>query len=231
MKVLIVTTSCNLLAPGHPTGLWLDEFTIPYTALDEAGASIVVVSPKGGEVPIDPKTAPKDADREKWPAALRALGSTGRIDGVSADDFDAIFIPGGHGPMVDLVGDRDLQRLIAEFDHQGKIIAAVCHGPAALLNVRDESGRALVEGRKVTGFTDMEERLVMLHSVVPFLLQDALKERGAKFESALLPMLSHVVRDGNLITGQNPTSSPGLAEELLGALREPSRSVAEAGPR
>lgn len=223
MNVLIVTTSCNMLAPDHPTGLWLEEFAVPFTAFSEAGASIRVVSPKGGAVPIDPKTAPTKKDREKWPAALQALTSTGRLAEVAADRFDAVFIPGGHGPMVDLVNDQKLQRLLAAFDRDGKMVAAVCHGPAALLNVRNAAGEPLVKRRKVTGFTNVEERLVMLHSVVPFLLEDALKERGANFESALLPFFSHVVRDENLITGQNPASSTKVAEELLAALEEGSR--------
>ena len=223
MNVLIVTTSCNMLAPDHPTGLWLEEFAVPFTAFSKAGASIRVVSPKGGAVPIDPKTAPTEKDREKWPAALQALTSTGRLAEVAADRFDAVFIPGGHGPMVDLVNDQKLQWLLAAFDRDGKMVAAVCHGPAALLNVRNAAGEPLVKGRKVTGFTNVEERLVMLHSVVPFLLEDALKERGANFESALLPFFCHVVRDDNLITGQNPASSTKVAEELLAALEEGSR--------
>ena len=152
-----------------------------------------------------------------------ALTSTGRLAEVAADRFDAVFIPGGHGPMMDLVNDQKLQRLLAAFDRDGKMVAAVCHGPAALLNVRNAAGEPLVKGRKVTGFTNVEERLVMLHSVVPFLLEDALKERGANFESALLPFFSHVVRDENLITGQNPASSTKVAEELLAALEEGSR--------
>ncbi len=222
MKVLIVTTSCRMLAPDHPTGLWLEEFAVPYTALLEAGASIRVASPKGGAVPVDPKTTPTEKDQQRWPAAIAALESSERVDGQTADDFDAIFIPGGHGPMVDLAGDLDLQRLIAAFDRAGKWIAAICHGPAALVKVRNSEGKPLVAGRKLTSFTNMEERLVMLHDVVPFLLEDALKEQGAEFESALLPMFSHVVRDGHLITGQNPASSEKLAQELLTALNEPA---------
>jgi putative intracellular protease/amidase len=205
--------------------LWLEEFTVPYTEFAEAGASIRVVSPRGGAVPIDPKTTPRAKDFEKWPKALEALKNTGRISDVSANDFDAVFIPGGHGPMVDLVDDSDLRRLLADFDRAGKIIAAICHGPAALLNVRKATGEALIHGRRVTGFTDFEERLVLLHGVVPFLLEDALKDRGADFESALLPMTSHVVRDGNLITGQNPASSQKIAQKLLGALKERAATV------
>ena len=219
MNVLIVTTSCKNLTPGHPTGLWLEEFTIPYSTLSEAGAKITVVSPKGGAVPIDPKTTPSESDTKKWLPALNALKTTGRLSEVSSGVFDAIFLPGGHGPMIDLVNNLDLQRLIAVFDELGKIIAAVCHGPAALLNVHRLSGEPLIKGRKVTGFTAIEERLVMLHDVVPFLLENEMKDRGANFHSAFLPLMSHVERDGNLITGQNPASSKQLAEEMLLALR------------
>ncbi len=237
MHVLFVTTSCDLLPPDHPTGTWLEEFAVPYTALSEAGISIRVVSPKGGATPIDPRSGPTEEDRKKWPAAFQALASTGRLAEVSgprteatAEGFDAIFIPGGHGPLIDLTHDEDLQHLIAAFHRAGKIIAAVCHGPTALLNVRNASGEALVKGRKVTSFTNFEERLARLHNRVPFLLEDALKERGADFESALLPMTSHVVRDGNLITGQNPPSSSGITEELLAALRENQQSIGRSQP-
>ncbi len=219
MNILIVTTSCSMLAPDHPTGLWLEEFTVPFTAFTEAAASIRVVSPQGGSVPIDPKTAPTEKDHEKWPDALEALTATDRLTDVVADSFDAVFIPGGHGPMIDLAYDQHLQELLAAFDRDGKPIAAVCHGSAALVHVRNSAGEPLVQGRKVTGFTNMEERLVMLHNVVPFLLEDALKERGAHFESATLPFFSHVVHDGNLITGQNPASSTKIAEELLASLQ------------
>lgn len=225
MKVLIVTTSCDTLAPGHPTGVWLEEFAVPFTMLAEAGMAIQVASPLGGSVPIDPKTAPKPADQARWPGALEALTMTSRLADVSAEDFDVLYLPGGHGPMIDLASNETLARLVEAFDRDGKIIAAVCHGPAGLLEARNTSGRPLVQGRKVSGFTNFEERLVMLHGVVPFLLEDALKERGAMFESALLPMTAHVVRDGNLITGQNPASSGKIAEEILAAVQETSGAI------
>ena len=222
MKVLFVTTNCDTLAPGHPTGTWLEEFATPYTMFIQSDVSARVVSPQGGATPIDPKTAPKEKDREKWSDALQALTLTGKLSEVNAEEFDAIFLPGGHGPMIDLAHDQDLARLVETFDREGKIIAAVCHGPAGLLEARSRSGEPLVKGRRVTGFTNFEERLVMLHGVVPFLLEDALKERGGEFEHALLPMTSHVVRDGNLITGQNPASSEKIGQEILAALREPA---------
>lgn len=228
MKTLIVTTSADTLPPNHRTGLWLEEFAVPFTTLTDAGVEIVVASPKGGSVPLDPKTEPDEKDRQKWAGALNALSTTKQLSEVTADGFDAVFFPGGHGPLVDLRDNPELQRLIESFDREGKLIAAVCHGPAALLNARNTSGEPLIKGRKVTGFTNMEERLVMLHSVVPFLLEDAMKERGGDFDSALVPMISHVVRDGNLITGQNPGSSQKIADELLDALRGPSGNTQHA---
>ncbi len=228
MKLLIVTTSADTLAPDHPTGLWLEEFAVPFNTLTEAGVEIVVASPKGGAVPLDPKTEPDEKQRQKWAGALGALEATKRLSEVTAEGFDALFFPGGHGPLMDLSDNADLKALIESFDRAGKIIAALCHGPAALLNACNASGEPLIKGRKVTGFTNMEERLVMLHSVVPFLLEDAMKERGADFDSAFVPMVSHVVRDGNLITGQNPSSSQTLADELLAALQEPSGTARSA---
>ena len=222
MNLLFVTTNNDTLAPDHPTGLWLEEFVVPYNELLQAGAAITVASPNGGAIPLDPKTEPSDEEREKWATALRALESTVRLDSVSAADFDAIFLPGGHGPLIDLTDNTTLHALLTAMDSEGKIIAAVCHGPTGLLNAKSANGDPLIKGHKVTGFTNTEERMVMLHDVVPFLLEDEMKARGGDFESALLPFVSHVVRDGNLITGQNPASSHKVAEELVAALRETS---------
>jgi len=219
MNVLFATTSADSLGSGHPTGLWLDEFTIPYTALSKAGVTISVASPKGGPVPIDPKSIPSEAKRAKWFGALVALLSTRKLSEMTADGFDAIFVPGGHGPMIDLPHDANLQRLVAELDANGKLVAAVCHGAAALLNVRKANGHLFLEGRRLTGFTATEERLIGLKAVVPFMLEDALKSRGANFSSSLVPFFPYVVRDGNLITGQNPASATRIAMELLAALQ------------
>jgi putative intracellular protease/amidase len=219
MNVLFVTTSADSLGPGHPTGLWLDEFTVPYTALSKAGVTISAASPKGGPVPIDPKSIPSEAKRIAWYRALVALLKTDKLSETRADGFDAIFVPGGHGPMIDLPYDRDLQRLIAELDAKGKLVVTVCHGAAALLNVRKADGHLLLEGRRVSGFTAIEERLIGKKEVVPYLLEDALKLRGAEFSASLLPFTPFVVRDGNLITGQNPASTAKIASELLAALQ------------
>jgi putative intracellular protease/amidase len=231
MNVLFATTSADSLGPGHPTGMWLDEFTVAYTALSKAGVTIAVASPKGGPVPIDPKSTPSEAKRVKWYRALLALLKTCKLSETSADEFDAIFVPGGHGPLVDLTHNVDLHRLVAELDAKGKLVAAVSHGAASLLNLRKSDGHLFLEGRRVTGFTAIEERLSGSEAAVPFLIEDALKLRGAEFSSSLLPFIPHVVRDGNLITGQNPASTAKIASVLLTALQgaspaRPSRQPA-----
>ncbi len=218
MRALIVATSCNHLPSGHPTGLWAEEFAVPYMALSQAGVQIVVASPAGGVVPVDEKSRPSQSDAREWAPALAALQSSVSLASVQQEDFDLIFLPGGHGPLVDLAGDATLQDMLSRQDAAGKLIAAVCHGPAGLLNVRRRDGSPLLQGRRVTGFTNTEERLAGLHDKVPFLLEDAMKGKGADFHSALLPMLSHTERDGNLLTGQNPKSSAELGKAMVEAL-------------
>ena len=218
MRALIVATSCNRLPSGHPTGLWAEEFAIPCLALVDAGVEVVVASPAGGAVPIDEKSKPSADEARDWAPALSALQTTLRLDDVKDQSFDLVFLPGGHGPLVDLATDATLQALLSRQDAAGKLIAAVCHGPAGLLHVRRSDGSPLLQGRRVTGFTDTEERLAGLHEKVPFLLEDAMKAAGADFHSAMLPMLSHVERDGHLITGQNPKSSHAIGQAMLQAL-------------
>ncbi|CAN5430069.1 hypothetical protein BH11PSE9_BH11PSE9_16960 [soil metagenome] len=220
MHALFVTTSSNQLAPDHPTGLWLEEFAIPYMAATEAGIVVTVASPQGGAVPLDPKTEPNHKQQKDWAIALQALSRSVTLDSVKDEHFDAIFIPGGHGPMVDLANDATLHALVARHDAAGRLIAAVCHGPAALVNARRPSGEPFLKGRRATGFTNAEELLAGLKGVVPFLLEDAMKSGGADFHSALIPMFSHIEHDGNLLTGQNPHSSEALAKAMVEALRE-----------
>lgn len=218
MHALFVVTSATALAPGHPTGLWLEEFAVPYAAAREAGIDVTVASPKGGRVPLDPKTEPDEQQRRDWAAALEALGDSVTLDSVKDQSFDALFLPGGHGPMVDLVDDATLHALLARHDAAGRLIAAVCHGPAALVRAKRQDGEPLLAGRRATGFSNVEERLSGLHDAVPFLLQDVMKEAGADYHAALLPFVSHVEHDGNLLTGQNPQSSAALARHLVEAL-------------
>lgn len=218
MRALFVTTSSNSLAPDHPTGLWLEEFAVPYLAATAAGIDVTVASPNGGAVPIDPKTEPNEKQTREWASALQALRNSVTLDSVKNETFDGVFIPGGHGPMVDLARNATLHALVTRHDAEGKLIAAICHGPAALVHAKRATGEPFLKGRRATGFTNTEERLSGLKDVVPFLLEDAMKEAGADYHSALVPLLSHVERDGNLLTGQNPHSSAALADKLVEAL-------------
>ncbi len=225
MKVLIVLTSHSELGnTGQKTGFWIEEFAAPYYTLLEAGAAITLASPKGGQPPIDPKSDDPDSQtdatiRFKADTELQELlAHTKKLSALSADDFDAVFYPGGHGPLWDLATDKDSIKLIEAFWKSKKPVAAVCHAPSVLLHVKDENGEPLVKGKKVTGFTNSEEAAVKLTDVVPFLLEDELKSKGALY-SKKENWASYVVKDGLLITGQNPSSSEGVAVELIKLLK------------
>jgi putative intracellular protease/amidase len=226
MKVLMVLTSHSELGnTGKKTGFWVEEFAAPYYTLKDAGAEITLASPKGGQPPIDPKSAEPSAQTEatkrfdKDAELQKLLANTKRLSEVKATDFDAVFFPGGHGPLWDLTKDPDSIKLIQEFWSAKKPVAAVCHAPSVLLNVKDENGEPLVKGKKVTGFTNTEEEAVQLTKVVPFLLEDELKNKGGQY-SKKEDWASYVVKDGLLITGQNPASSEEAAKELLGLLKK-----------
>lgn len=231
MNILMVATSASMLPPDHATGLWLEEFALPYDCFVGHGARVTVASPLGGAVPLDPRTDPDDRARIKYFGALRALQSSRPLADIDDRDLDGLFVCGGHGPIVDLVHDRDLHRLISSFEEDGKFIGAVCHGLAALLEVRSADGHYFVRDRRLTGFSNVEERLAGMHAKVPFLLEDELRKRGARYESALLPMTSLVIRDGNLITGQNPASSQRVAEEFQQGLQRHIELLEELGLR
>lgn len=225
MNVLIVLTShAELGDTGHQTGFWVEEFAAPYYTLADAGANITLASPKGGQPPIDPKSTAPDA---QTPATIRfnndkelqqKLARTRKLSEVKAEDFDAVFFPGGHGPLWDLTNDSHSIQLIQDFLNQQKPVAAVCHAPAVLTQVKDANGEPLVKGKQVTGFTNSEEEAVRLTNVVPFLLEDKLKELGGIYSKGP-DWQSYVLKDGLLITGQNPGSSEAAAEELLKILR------------
>lgn len=224
MKILMVLTSHDRLGKtGKKTGFWLEEFAAPYYVLKDAGHEITLASPKGGQPPLDPKSdepaSQTDATRrfKSDQEAQAQLASTVRLDSVRSSDFDAIFYPGGHGPLWDLAEDAQSKILIEQTLADGKPVALVCHAPAVLKNVTANDRRPLVAGKRVTGFTDEEEAAVGLTEIVPFLLEDVLKQLGAKFSKAE-PFKPHVVREGLLITGQNPASSEPAAEALLEAL-------------
>jgi putative intracellular protease/amidase len=234
-KVLMVLTSHDRLGDtGHPTGFWLEEFAAPYYVLKDAGVDITIASPKGGQPPIDPKSDDPKAQTpamqrfRKDPAAQRALANTVKLSSVSADDYDAVFYPGGHGPLWDLADDRNSIALIERLYAAGKPVAAVCHGPAVLRRAKAPDGTPLVKGKAVTGFANSEEAAAGLTNVVPFLVEDALKANGAEYSKAA-DWAEHAVADGNLITGQNPASSESTARALLKQLEAGLGVAAGAG--
>ena len=225
MNILMVLTSHDQLGDtGKKTGFWLEEFAAPYYAFKDAGADITLVSPKGGQPPLDPKSDEADAQTEatgrfkKDSAAQAALAQTGKLSSVSGDQFDAVFYPGGHGPLWDLAEDADSIKLIETMAAAGKPVSVVCHAPAALRHVKGADGAPLVKGKKVTGFTNTEEAAVQLTDVVPFLVEDMLKKNGGVYSKGA-DFAPYVVTDGTLITGQNPASSAPAALAVLSQLK------------
>jgi putative cofactor-binding repeat protein len=223
-KVLMVLTSHDRLGDtDRRTGFWLEEFAAPYYVLRDAGLDITLASPKGGQPPVDPKSdepgsqTPAMKRFRSDPEAQRALANTVKLSSVSADDYDAMFYPGGHGPLWDLAEDRDSLALVERLYAAGKPVAAVCHGPAVLRRAKGADGGPLVRGKTVTGFSNTEEGAVGLTEVVPFLVEDTLKANGGRYSRAE-DWASHAVVDGNLITGQNPASSEATAKALLEVL-------------
>jgi len=226
MKILIVLTSHDQLGnTGEKTGFWLEEFAAPYYRLLDAGVELTLASPQGGQPPLDPKSSAPEAQTaatERFNAdsdAQVALAATQPLSQLNAGDFDGVFYPGGHGPLWDLAVDADSIGLIESFLKQGKPVAAVCHAPAVLVNVKSEGGDPVVKGKQVSGFSNSEEAAVGLTDVVPFLLEDRLQALGGQY-SAADDWHPHVVVDGQLITGQNPASSEPVADALLAALRQ-----------
>ena len=221
MNILMVLTSHDRLGDtGKKTGFWLEEFAAPWYALKDAGAEIVVASPKGGQPPLDPKSDEADAqteDTKRFKADAEAqtvLAHTVRLNSVLEADFDGVFYPGGHGPLWDLAEDRTSIDLIEAFAKEDKPVATVCHAPGVLKHVKAANGEPLVKGRKVAGFTNSEEEASGLTEVVPFLVEDMLKANGGQYSKGA-DWSSYVLTDGKLVTGQNPASSREAAEALL----------------
>lgn len=224
MKILMVLTSHDELGDtGNKTGFWLEEFAAPYFVFKDAGAEVKLASPKGGQPPLDPSS---DADNAQTEAtkrfkgdqeAQRELANTAVLSTVTADGFDAVFYPGGHGPLWDLAEDGDCKTLIETFAASDRPIGAVCHAPAVFKHTRGTDGKPLVAGRKVTGFTNSEEEGVGLTNVVPFLVEDMLTANGGTYQNGD-DWASFVVTDGKLVTGQNPASSEEAAHKLLSLL-------------
>ncbi len=221
MKILMILTSHDELGDtGEKTGFWLEEFAAPYYVFKDAGADITLASPAGGQPPLDPKSDAPDAQTEATkrfkddPDSQKALATTHKLDEVTPSRFDAVFYPGGHGPMWDLAENKTSIELIENAIADGKPVAAVCHAPAVLRHVKGPDGEPLVKGKKVTGFSNSEEEAVGLTDIVPFLLEDMLAEQGGTYSKGE-DWASYVLEDGLLITGQNPASSEEAAKMLL----------------
>ncbi|MFH7348105.1 MULTISPECIES: type 1 glutamine amidotransferase domain-containing protein [Acinetobacter] len=225
MKILIVLTSHDQLGEtGKKTGFWLEELAAPYYTFIDAGADVTLASPAGGQPPLDPKSNEPDAQTETTKrfeadeVAMQALANTHKLSDVLNQDFDAIFYPGGHGPLWDLANDQNSISLIEQTLQANKPVALVCHAPGVLRDVKNAEGRPIVEGKSVTGFSNTEEDGVGLTDIVPFLVEDTLKEKGGQYSKAE-DWQVHVQQDGLLITGQNPASSAATAEALLKLLK------------
>ncbi len=225
MKILMVLTSHDQLGDtGKKTGFWLEELAAPYYTFVDAGAEVVLASPAGGQPPLDPKSNEPDAQTETTKrfeadeVAMQALANTHKLSEVLDQDFDAVFYPGGHGPLWDLAKDQNSISLIEQTLQADKPVALVCHAPGVLRDVKDAEGRSIVEGKTVTGFSNTEEDGVGLTDIVPFLVEDMLKEKGGKY-SKTEDWQVYVQQDGLLITGQNPASSAATAEALLKLLK------------
>lgn len=223
-KILIVLTSHDRLGDtGEKTGFWLEELAAPYYVFKDEGAELTLASPAGGQPPLDPKSSSEDAQTddtrrfEDDAEAMEALANTVSLSEVTAEHFDAVFYPGGHGPLWDLVDDKTSIALIKAFWNAGKPVSAVCHAPIVLANVTMDNGAHLLKGKTVTGFTNGEEEAVGLTEVVPMLVEDTMKDRGARYTKGE-DFAPFSVTDGRLITGQNPASSRAVAQSVLEAL-------------
>jgi putative intracellular protease/amidase len=230
MSILIVITSNDRLGDtGKPTGLWLEEFATPYYIFRDEGIKVVLASPKGGKPPIDPRSEDAEAQTDstkrflKDKEALEAFENTAQLSAINPSDYGAVFYPGGHGPLWDLAEDPHSIKIIEAFFAAGKPVGAVCHGPAVFRHTKRPDGVPLVQGKSVTGFSNSEEAAVGLTGAVPFLVEDMLKENGANYAKGP-DWQPYVTIDGNLVTGQNPKSSEGVAWLFLDKLlnREPS---------
>lgn len=220
-KVLIVLPSHDQLGnTGQKTGFWLEEFTDPYYKFIDSGYEVTIASPRGGKPPVDPKSIQKENQSESTQrferdkSAQVKLENTLVLSQVSANDYDTLFLPGGHGPMWDLSSDENMKKIVEDFYSDKKIVSAVCHGPAGLLQATDRNGNSILKGKKITGFTNNEESAVGLTKTVPFSLENRMKELGGKFEKGQ-DFKPFVISDGQLITGQNPKSALPAAEKVI----------------
>ncbi|MFD1019884.1 type 1 glutamine amidotransferase domain-containing protein [Thalassobacillus hwangdonensis] len=217
-RVLMVVTNHTKLTEEQQTGLWLEEYAVPYKAFKDEGFEVKVTSIEGGEVPLDPNSIP-DEEVQEWAKAQEELKNTAKLSKEDAEGFDGIFLPGGHGTMFDFPDNETLQYVLQQHAEQGNVIGSVCHGPSGLVYARYEDGTPIVKGKNVTGFADSEEIGMGLEQHMPFMLETELRNKGANYSKGE-DWSSYAVRDGNLITGQNPMSSESVAKKMVGALNE-----------
>lgn len=216
-KILIVVTNFSGNENIKETGVWLEEFAVPYLVFRDTGYELIVASPLGGFSPVD-EDSMSCSNPEEWDECIKILRNTTILTEVNYKDYDGIFLPGGHGPMFDLANDLVLKEIVEHFYEKDKIVSAVCHGPAGLILAKDKKGDSILKDKKVTCFTNKEEHIVKKDELVPFLLETKIRELGAKFEDST-PWSEHVCVDKNLITGQNPQSALLLAEKVIAALK------------
>ncbi len=214
-KILIVTTNVSH-SPDmklSDTGGWLEEFAVPYLIFKATGYEIIVASPLGGISPVD-EGSMSCSNPEEWDECIKVLRNTKILSETDYEEFDGLFLPGGHGPVFDLANDLFLKEVVEYFYNENKLVSAVCHGPAGLVLAKNKNGESVLKGKKVTCFTNREEQIVHKTELVPFLLEDKIRELGAIFEESS-PWSEHVCVDGNIVTGQNPQSSTLLAEKII----------------
>lgn len=220
----VVTNVAHYADPNEPTGLWLSELTHAYHVFDEAGYEQTIVSPKGGLSPLEPRSLKfpnYDKSAKAWKAddaKMALLADTASPDQIDSADFDAIYFTGGHAVMFDFPDSEGLQRITRELFERGAVVSSVCHGYAGLLNTRLSDGSLLVAGRKLTGFSWREEVLARVDKLVPYNVEEEMKQRGARYEKGLVPFTSYVVVDGRLVTGQNPGSAKETAKKVVAVL-------------
>lgn len=212
IAILIIVTGASTMKSGDKTGVWLEEYSVPYMEFKKAGYSVTVASIDGGKIPIDPASI---ADmKEGWKDAVKQLDHATALADINEKEYQAVYVPGGHGAMFDLADNAKVKSILAKFADDNKIVSSICHGPAALVDVKLKNGDYIVKGKRLTSFTNKEEDEAQKSDKMPFMLESKLVEQGATFE-AKENWANHVVVDGNLITGQNPNGSASIADAII----------------
>ncbi len=217
ITILIIATGTSIMNNGDKTGLWLEEYAVPYMKFKEQGFEVTVATIDGGVVPIDPNSL--EGQKPEWKEAMDTLNTSVMLKDVKSENYQAVYIPGGHGAMFDLADDKVVKSVIAQFADNNKIVSSICHGPASLVGVKLKNGKYLVDGKKLVSFTNSEEDEVNKSKLMPFMLESKLVEQGAIFQ-AKANWADNVVVDGNLITGQNPSGSASIAEAIVEKLKK-----------